>query len=229
MAFEQNPVLRNLAYGKYGKESPQNLPRSGVRALSNPQQQSQGFLGRLGQGISNFFGGQGPQEFYSTPYSQNQEQGFNSLLQMGLKNQQDPYAGFDPIQKQIMDQFYNEVIPNISARFTGETGGALSSGSLAQQLGTASQGLQSMLAAHRAQFGQNQQQFGLQQAQLGLTPQYQTAFQQQQPGFLQQLLQLAPSAVKAYGAYNKASMPTDALTKLLSLIQGGGQNGTSVS
>ncbi len=194
MAFEQNPVLQNLAYGR--QQLPQNLPQTGISSLNR---KPQGFL----QGLGSFLLGEGPKQLYSTPYNTNQQQGFNSLLQMGLQNQQNPYAGFEPIQKQIMDQFHNEILPGIASRFTGNTGGALSSGSLGQQLGTASQGLASMLAAHKAQFGQNQQQFGLQQSQLGLTPQYQNSLQERQPGFLENLLSgLIPQLSQIYGGFS---------------------------
>lgn len=193
MAFEQNPTLQNLAYGR--QQLPQNLPQTGISSLNR---KPQSFL----QGLGNFFLGEGPKQIYSTPYNANQQQGFNSQLQMGLQNQQAPYAGFEPIQKQIMDQYYNQILPQTAQQFTGITGGALSSPSFAQQIGSGAQGLASMLAAHKAQYGQNQQQFGLQQTQLGLTPHYQTAFQDRQPGFLENLLGLAPQALQAYGAYN---------------------------
>jgi hypothetical protein len=191
MAFEQNPVLQNLAYGT---QMPINIPQVGIRSLQKPQ----GFFEKLG----NFFTGQGPQQYTSSPYGQNQQQAFNQLLQMGMQNQQNPYAGFEPIQQQIMSQFYNQIVPGIASRFTGLTGGALSSPSLIQQLGSGGRGLAESLAAHKAQFGQQQQQLGLRQAQLGLTPQYETAYTGRQPGFLENLLQLAPQVVQAYGAYN---------------------------
>lgn len=192
MAFEQNPVLQNLAYGT---QLPQNLPQVGMNSV---RQKPQGFL----EGLGNFFLGEGPKQFYATPYTANQHEGFNKLLQMGLQNQENPYTGFEPIQKQIMEQFYNQILPGIAERFTGVTGGAPSSPSFAKQIGSGAQGLATMLAAHRAQFGQNQQQIGLRQAQLGLTPQYENAITPRTPGFFENLLGLAPTAIKAYGAYN---------------------------
>jgi len=67
VAFEQNPVLQNLAYGR--QQLPQNLPQTGISSLNR---KPQSFL----QGLGNFFLGEGPKQIYSTPYNANQQQGF---------------------------------------------------------------------------------------------------------------------------------------------------------
>lgn len=203
MAFEQNAELQRLL-NPVG--IPQNqFPTAGMGAqpgrfapmqmMPFQQNQNQGFWSKLG----SFFGGSPEQQLYQFPYTQNQYGAFNNLLQQGQENINNPYAGFEPLQQQIMNQFYNEILPNIAGRFSG---GALSSPDFAKQIGTGAKGLAESLAAHKAQFGQQNRQFGLQQSQLGLTPQFQQSYIPRQPGFLENITgALANGLGRAAGTY----------------------------
>lgn len=199
MAFEQNPALNRLINPMQQNQ----FPTGGMGVMSpisqplNQQNQNQGW----GDWLASLFQSTPAQQVTSSPYNQQQQQFFGNLLQQGNQNMQNPYAGFEPIQNDIMSQFYNEILPGIASRFTGMTGGALSSPSFVQQLGSGAQGLAERLALHKTNFGQQNRQFGLQQAQLGLTPQLQNNYTERQPGPFERGLGLIPSAVKAYAAY----------------------------
>lgn len=200
MAFEQNPQLNKLLNPMGGG---QQLPTAGMgtgpgriapmQMQPFQQDQNQSMWSRF----SNFFGGTPQQQLYSFPYNQQQYGAFNNLLNQGQQNMQNPYAGFEPLQQQIMSQFYNEILPGIASRFTGLTGGALSSPSFTQQLGSGGKGLAESLAAHKLNYGQQNRQFGLQQTQLGLTPQFESSYVPRQPGFVENI---AGSAAQGLGA-----------------------------
>jgi hypothetical protein len=205
MAFEQNPQLNRLVNPMGQQQFPtQGMGVSQMQMMPFQQQnqgrnQNQGFLSRLGSGLSNFFGGTPQQQLYSFPHTQQQYGAYDNLLQQGQQNMNNPYEGFEPIRKQIMEQFYNEILPGISSRFGA---GALSSPDFTKQLGTAGQGLASMLAAHQANFGQQNKQFGLQQTQLGLTPQFESSFIPRQPGFVENALGAVSGGLgRAAGSY----------------------------
>lgn len=179
------------------------FPTAGMGVMSpisqpfNQQNQNQGW----GDWLQSLFQSTPAQQVTSSPYNQQQQQFFGNLLQQGNQNMQNPYAGFEPIQNQIMSQFYNEILPGIAARFSAATGGAQSSPSLIQQLGSGAQGLAQQLNAHKINFGQQNRQFGLQQAQLGLTPQLQHSYMQRQPSAFENGLGLIPSAIRAGAAF----------------------------
>jgi len=179
MAFEQNPQLNRLINPMGQQQFPtQGMGVNQMQMMPFQQDQNQSIWSKLG----NFFTGTPRQQSYSFPHTQQQYGAYNNLLQQGQQNMNNPYEGFEPIRKQIMEQFYNEILPGISSRFGS---GALSSPDFTKQLGTAGQGLASMLAAHQANFGQQNRQFGLQQTQLGLTPQFQANYHERQPGFIE--------------------------------------------
>jgi hypothetical protein len=197
VAFEQNQQINRLL-NPIGM--PQNqLPTGGMGSIAPMQMmplgqdRNKGFFSKLGE----FFGGTPQQQLYNFPYTQQQYGAFNNLLNQGQQNINNPYAGFEPLQQQIMNQFYNEILPGIAARFTASTGGALSSPSFAQQIGSGAQGLAERLAAHKVNYGQQNRQFGLQQTQLGLTPQFESSYIPRQPGFFENL---AGSAAQGLGA-----------------------------
>jgi hypothetical protein len=199
VAFEQNPALNRLINPMQQNQ----FPTGGMGVMSpisqpfNQQNNNQGW----GDWLASLFQSTPAQQVTSSPYNQQQQQFFNNLLQQSNQNMQNPYAGFEPIQNDIMSQFYNEILPGIASRFTGMTGGALSSPSFVQQLGSGAQGLAERLALHKTNFGQQNRQFGLQQGQLGLTPQLQHTNMQRQPSAFENSLGLIPSALRAAGAF----------------------------
>jgi len=127
---------------------------------------------------------------------QMQPQGFDYLESI---LSQDPEM-MKQFERPAMRQFEEEVIPGIAERFTGQFGeGSQQSSAFGQQLGKAGAGLSERLAAQRGQMGMG----AISQLQNMLSPamgrQFETMYQPQTPGFLQELLssllKAAPSAV----------------------------------
>lgn len=125
--------------------------------------------------------------------------------QMAMQGLQNPYAGFDPIEQHARSQFHQSTIPSISERFTAMPGGQRSS-AFQGALGQASAGLESSLGALRSQYGL--QSRGLSQNLLGqaLTPNFDTVFQQHQPGFLESALGGLSGSLGQYGAQGLSGM-----------------------
>ena len=148
-----------------------------------PQQQGWGdWIKNLFSGTKDALFGQSPGFLQLDRYTPDQQQVLMQLLQGGMNNTQNPTAGFAPIRQQALNEFNQQVVPGLLERFTAGGGygsNALSSPALAQQLGSAGTGLESMLAAQQAQYGLQNQNFGLKQLGLGLSPQFDYA---QTPG-----------------------------------------------
>lgn len=193
MAFEQNMPLQNLlSSAGTGGFQPQ-YPSFRTSPLPSS---SGGFLSK----IKNFFGGTPSRLAYSSPFVPSQQQAFQQLLQSGLASQQNPYEGFDLLRNQIMQQYFNEIVPQLAEQFTGGTGGASSSPQFAKLLQGSAQSLADRLMAHKIGYGQQNRQFGLQQAQMGLTPQFESAYIPGQEGVLSSLLGRGiPAAASLYG------------------------------
>jgi hypothetical protein len=151
--------------------------------------------------IKEFFMGTPEHTIYSSPYTQQQMGGFQQLQQMGLENQQNPYAGFENIQQGAEDFYNQQLIPSLSERFASQGrgrggGGSLSSPDFQQNLRTSSQDFSRQLAGLKAQYGQQNKGFGLQQAQAGLNPLYNVSLQQRTPGAPEQLYNQGADTVK---------------------------------
>lgn len=211
MAFEHNPALNRLL-------SPGNMPMPGPSGMnpmaprpSGPQMgysaipRNQSFWEKAG----NFFLGSPEEMRYYSPYDSQQQGAFQQLLQMGLQNQQDPYAGFEPLQQSILDYYNQQVLPSITEQFTAGTGGALSSPGFGSQVAQSARGLAEQFLQHKMNYGDRNRQFGLQQAQMGLTPQYEASYLPRTPGALEDFWnantnvgkQLLPAAAKVAAAY----------------------------
>lgn len=172
-------------------------PAAGVASYFAPQGTSD-FLG----GLRDFFTGT-PQQVHQLPTQTAQGADvLSQLLSMGSKGLQNPYAGFEPIAQQARNNFNQNTVPQLAERFTGGTGGGLSSPSFASQLGQAGAGLNSNLAAQQSQYGQQNIGQLLQMLQLGLKPQFQNFETGGQGGFLQEIFpQLAKAGLGAAGSY----------------------------
>lgn len=197
MAFENNRQLQQLLnYPGMGGGMGQQTPSFGMQQL--PTQGGGGFWNNL----KNFAIGTPGQFSYSTPYGSNQQNAFQSLLQSGLYNQQNPYEGFDLLQNDLINKFQQDILPNIANQFSSLGNNALSSPDFAKRLNRGTQGLAQQLLQHKLNYGQQNRNFGLQQAQMGLTPQYQQGYVPGQPGALQSLLgavpQIAQSGLRSY-------------------------------
>ena len=152
--------------------------------------------------FSKFFFGT-PETYQQLPrFTQRGQQTLEQLLSGGMNQLQNPYSGFEPLQQETMDQFYQQILPGIAERFTGQTGGALSSPSFSGQLATGGQGLAALLNAQKARFGQENRGQALQQLQLGLTDPFDTQRRERQPGFFE-------------SAYTGANSTAQSLAKLL--------------
>lgn len=199
MAFEQNQAINRLIGGAPSYQMPNFMNGQQAPSIrSQPLNQPQGWLNNF----KEFLFGSQPQQYSYSPYTGNQQNALQQLLMSGMQNQQNPYGDFDLLQQQIMDQYHNQIIPQLSEQFTSGTGGAASSPQFTRSLAGANQGLASQLLQHKLNYGQQNRQFGLQQAQLGLTPQYENFQTPPTTGLLGGLLgsipQLANTGIK-YG------------------------------
>ena len=156
-------------------------------ALIGPGQAPQAKRG-FGGTLKDIFLGKEGQYNQVTNYDPQQLRQFQQVGQMGMQNQQDPYAGFDPIAQNATRRFQSETIPGLAERFTS-MGGSDTRGSsdFAGMLGGAGADLQSQLADLRAKYGQEQQKFGLEQLKLGQTQQYDNEYQPGTEGLLSKI------------------------------------------
>ena len=157
------------------------------------QQQSQGGWKGFWEGLVNalkggakatgeFLAGS-PGGYEQTPlYEPHQRNALNFTLSDAIANLQNPQQGFQPIEQEAIRNFHERTIPALSETFQG---GRLSSPLFQKQLGYAGRGLESMLAAQKAQYGFDNKNQALQQLQIGLTPQISTSYLGPTPGFLQ--------------------------------------------
>lgn len=120
------------------------------------------------------------------------------LLKMGGNTLQNPYEGFDPIEKRARSQFNQQTIPSLAERFTSLGSNSLSSPSFASHLGQAGAGLEEGLAALRSDYGNQSRQHGLDLLRLGLTSPYESFGVDAQPGLAQPI---AGAAGQGFGEY----------------------------
>ncbi len=126
-----------------------------------------------------------------------------NLAMQGLQN---PYEGFEPIEQRARTQFQTSTVPSLAERFTAMGSGGNRSSAFQGAIGQAGAGLESNLAALRSQYGlQNR---GLSQQLLGqaLQPNFDTVFQQQQPGFLESTLGGLSGPLSQYGLLESLGM-----------------------
>lgn len=146
----------------------------------------------------------GPQR--SSAPSQQENSVLQYLLSQGMNGLQNPQQGFQPIADRARSQFNQQTVPSLAERFTSLGSNALSSPSFANQIGQAGVGLEEILAAMGAQYGQQSNQNSLSMLSLGLSPAFQTHYQPQEHGFGRQLLggavntglQAAPQIYQSY-------------------------------
>ncbi len=155
------------------------------------------------RGISEFFGGKkgGFEQFPTMGPEQQQllhqilgiggeglQQGGDVISQLLGGNQQ----FLEQMQAPELRRFEEQIIPQLSERFSGAGAGSQGSSAFQQALGGAGADLAERLAGQRAQLGQQGQLSGLQGLMqlLGLgvgTQEFGTSFRPDQPGFLQGL------------------------------------------
>ena len=120
-----------------------------------------------------------------TPQGQNT---LEQLLSGGIDQVNKPYEGYEPIEQETMQKFWQEILPGIKEQFAGQ-GGRTSSPDFLGQLGSSAKGLAGILASQKARYGLENRQQGLQRTQLGLTDPFNTQYRERQPGFFERGLQ----------------------------------------
>jgi len=160
-------------------------------------------VGAITGGIAGLYGGGEEGGVKTAPTINPEQQKYMSmLLGLGGNALQNPYAGFEPIRQQAMNQFQQNLVPSLAERFTSMGGGRLSSPAFAGQLGQASSGLEQALAAMQSQYGQQNQHNAMSMLALGLSPSFENFYQGSQPGFGENLLggamRAAPSFYQSY-------------------------------
>lgn len=147
-------------------------------------------------------------------------QGYASAIQNLLGIIQGSPESYRAMEAPARQAFSQQTIPDILERFSGA--GARSSSGLQQTLGQAGRGLETDLAAQRANLQQNAVQQLLSnfmgQSQLGLgTQAFENVFRPSEPGFLQQALSaIGPGVGALAGGYGSAM----GLGQILKLLMG---------
>ena len=107
----------------------------------------------------------------------------------GMQQYQNPYSGFQPIQKQMMNTWNQQIQPGIANQFSNlGQGNALSSGMFGSQLGAAGREFGNDLASQMAQYGLTQQSNARQLMGLGMGQEFENYFKPASQGFMGSLL-----------------------------------------
>lgn len=115
-----------------------------------------------------------------TPEQQSAQNNALNFAQQGLQN---PYAGFEPIRQNALNQFQSQFIPSIAERFTSMGNGQRSSGFQAA-LQQGASGLASNLAGQQAQYGLQNQGLAQNLLGIGMRPSFEYTYKQPESGFL---------------------------------------------
>ena len=195
--------LQQYGQGGYGQFSPvqQYTPQGGS------------WLDSLGE----FFTGSPESYDIFNKFNPQQMQALQQLLSSGQQNMQNPYEGFEPLQQETMNNFYQSILPGIKEQFAGQRGGALSSPDFGSQLSSGASGLSALLNAQKARYGMANKQFGLQQSQLGLQSPFDVQRRPAQQGWLQS--QFMPQFNQRTGE-SMGSNVGNIASKLLPLLAG---------
>lgn len=192
-------------------------------------------------GFSDFLYGSPARNEQISRYTPQQQSALNQLLSQGVSRLNQPQQqGYDwqqqfqPIAQQARTNFNQQTVPGLAERFTSMgSGSGLSSPAFASQLGQAGAGLEGNLAALQAQYGQqgeqlNQSRQGMDQNYLlrllqgGLTPQFDSLYHEEDPGFAQQglqsLLQIAPSLIGGFFGGSPGAVGGQAIGSLLAQL-----------
>lgn len=161
------------------------------------QRQNMGTGQKIKQGLRNFFIGSRPEYEMLKNYAPEQENALLQMLMMGLHNQQNPYEGWEPIEKDIWNSFFSDIVPRLQTQFSASGNNSISSPVFQGITGQAAGDMSSRLAALRSQYGMQNKQFGFNQANTGLSPLYGNA--QYRPGTQGLLPQIALNAIPGVG------------------------------
>ena len=197
----------------YGQQ-PQWMPQGmNQQSMGNPQQsyaqlmnqrnygpqQQPGQNKDFGQKLGDFFLGTNGEYDQVSNLHPHQQYAQDQVLGSGLQALQNPYAGFDPIAQQAMQDFHGQYIPGLVEQFTaGYNNSDRGTSALTGALGSAGSGLQAMLAAQKAQYGLANRQQGLREVEFGAKPQFESVYREGTPGFLSDAAGLAAQAGLMY-------------------------------
>ncbi len=196
-----------------------SMPQLQMPQVPQAYQQQQG--GNFFDSLKNYLLGTsgGYQQVPTLP--RYQSQGLDQIFGQGLGAINNPYEGFDPLQRQTENDFFQNYVPGLAERFTAAGGGGQRSSAFQGALGNAGSGLAALLNAQRSQYGMQNKQYGLNATQLGLTPQFSNEYQPGQEGLLEQLLPLLAQGGLMYATGGLSGAP--AIANLIS--QGVGKAG----
>ncbi len=132
-----------------------------------------------------------------TPQQQqwNQQRG-----EMGMEGLRNPYAGFEPIEQNARSKFQTSTIPTIAERYTSMGSGGQNSSAFDASNLQAGADLESNLAALRSEYGFKNRQLSGDLLNQSMGQNFDTRFEQQQPGFLQSSLGALAEPLGQYGA-----------------------------
>ena len=176
-------------------QNPMAYTLAGMGGLAGLGGMAQG--GMFGKQLGGFLGG-APGRIQQTPtMTQGQMGAQNQALQMALQGLQNPYSGFDPIERRELQRYQQETVPGLAERFTAMGGGQHSS-AFEQAMRGGGIDLGNQLAALRSQYGLQQQGQMQNLLGMGLQPQFENTYMGGQPGLIEQLF---PLLAKLGGAY----------------------------
>lgn len=130
--------------------------------------------------------------------TQGQQQSSDFLRMFGQQQLQNPYAGFEPIAQKLNNQWSQNVVPSLAARFSGMGSNKLTSGAFTSQLQGSNNQLQDIIGSLMSQYGQQNKQQGMGAIGAGLAPQFENQYNSSYQGLLQQLLASGGQAAGAY-------------------------------
>ena len=154
----------------------------------------------LGRSIGRFFGGTKARTEQIQKYNPEQQQLMDWISQYAKGELQDPTTGFDPIANKAREDYRTQEIPYLSERFASMGQGAGRSSGFRAALQSGSQGLDTNLAAQRAQYGLQNRSLIQQLLGMGLGQRFDSIYQPSKPGFLESSLRQAPGMIMGLGS-----------------------------
>ena|SRR5258708_30004141 len=183
----------------------------GLTGVPNPSE----IPGVIGGGVKKILG-DNPGQIHQVPqYTPQQQQVMDLLLQLGGEKQQNPYEGFEGIEQNALNNFFEQIVPQLTEGFSGSGNNAYSSPVLQTNLSSAGSSLAQRLAAMQNEYGMQNQHSGLQQLQLGLNPRNENYFQAPTPGIGRGLLDFAASSLGPLSNLYQGQQSANALQQIL--------------
>jgi len=129
-----------------------------------------------------------------------QQEVSSQLGSSGLDLLQNPYQGFENIEKGALSNFHQDIVPALLERFSASGSNSSSSPVIQSQLSSAGANLAERLAGFKEQFAQQNRGQALQQLQLSLNPQKEFLHSPGTTGILGGAAQAAGQGLGYFGA-----------------------------